>query len=494
MTKPQQLCILDCRLAVLDTSLARRHPPGPADSLDSVPAKYTAFPSLPEPCFESGPMPHAKNVGCSILFTILACASFASAQQSPTGTQTVPEDPAPSSPGKLTSSLSEKRARIGAVDAPFPQSPFLPSASAMDSNGSCPEAQSEPCARAQTKPEWVFAPIPFSNQAFTWGLVPVAAYIFPMSKDGSSSPPSVLIAGGMVADGISWAIAGGGRLHLRNDRFRITAFGGHGTVAYDLFGTGTADGDTGRSVPIRQGGDLALGELLVRLFGKVFFGPRYNYRNLSADLNTREATATFPSGINPEDLGPDFTTLGPGFKLLQDSRNSTFYPARGNEFQFYGDFLSANRAASAALPEKQLDYQAYQLSENHYFSLAPKDVIAVRGMLCSVEGDAPFFELCQFGLRGDIRGYQPGRYRDRRMFAVQAEYRRILTRRWGFTAFVGMGEVATSWNSFTTGNLLPGGGIGGRFNLSKHDRINLRADVAYGRNGWSWNFALAEAF
>jgi hypothetical protein len=41
---------------------------------------------------------------------------------------------------------------------------------------------------------------------------------------------------------------------------------------------------------------------------------------------------------------------------------------------------------------------------------------------------------------------------------------------------------------------LPGGGIGGRFNLSKYDRINLRADVAYGRNGWSWNFALAEAF
>src|SRR5262249_3974825 len=109
-------------------------------------------------------------------------------------------------------------------------------------------------------------------------------------------------------------------------------------------------------------------------------------------------------------------------------------------------------------------------------------------------GNPPFYELCQFGAFGDIRGYQPGRYRDNRMFATQAEYRRILSKRWGFSVFGGIGEVAPSWNKFSADNLLPGGGLGARFNLSKQERINLRADIAYGKNGWSWVFSLGEAF
>jgi hypothetical protein len=80
------------------------------------------------------------------------------------------------------------------------------------------------------------------------------------------------------------------------------------------------------------------------------------------------------------------------------------------------------------------------------------------------------------------------------MFAAQSEYRRILSPRWGFVLFAGVGEVAHAWDSFTAGNLLPAGGTGVRFNLSKKERINLRGDMAYGTTGWSWNFSLGEAF
>jgi hypothetical protein len=75
---------------------------------------------------------------------------------------------------------------------------------------------------------------------------------------------------GRVAEGISWAIGGDGKFYLHKNRFRTTAFGGHGTVAYDLFGAGTASGDAGLSIPIRQGGNLGQGEFLVRIFGKLF--------------------------------------------------------------------------------------------------------------------------------------------------------------------------------------------------------------------------------
>jgi hypothetical protein len=441
--------------------------------------------------------PRAGTSPYRVFLTLLACATLAAAQQNPAGTQSAPASVAPSTPSTQAAAPSqsqdEKHIHLGVMDSPFPQSPIFPSGAAANSGASGARSQDHPSS--ESKSELVFAPIPFSNQTLNWGIIPVAQYLFPASKDDPTSPRSFVIAVGMVADGISWAIGGGGKFYLYEDRFRITAFGGHGTVAYDLFGAGTASGDAGLSVPIRQGGNLGLGEFLVRIFGKVFVGPRYNYRDLTANLNLSGSTVTLPKGLNPDDFGSQFITQGPGFKLLQDSRNSQFYPTRGNELEFYGDFFNATRAATAVLPEKHLDYQSYRLSENHYFSLAPKDVLAVRGMLCSEQGDdAPFFELCQFGAFGDVRGYEPGRYRDRRMFAVQAEYRRILTPRWGLTAFAGVGEVAPSWKSFSTENLLPGGGFGARFNLAKHDRINLRADVAYGNTGWSWNFALGEAF
>jgi len=50
------------------------------------------------------------------------------------------------------------------------------------------------------------------------------------------------------------------------------------------------------------------------------------------------------------------------------------------------------------------------------------------------------------------------------------------------------------FESFSTDNILPVVGTGIRFNLSKTRRINLRADTAYGKNGWSWNFSIGEAF
>jgi len=59
---------------------------------------------------------------------------------------------------------------------------------------------------------------------------------------------------------------------LKQDRFRITAFGGHGTVGYDIFGVGNAGGDQGQTIPIRQGGSLVLLEVLFRLKGKFYLG------------------------------------------------------------------------------------------------------------------------------------------------------------------------------------------------------------------------------
>src|SRR5262249_21204451 len=227
--------------------------------------------------------------------------------------------------------------------------------------------------------------------------------------------------------------------------------------------------------------------------GKLYAGPRFNYRNLSAGVNSDESNIPLPSGLDPEDLGAEFTTYAPGLKLLHDTRSDVFYPTSGHQLQFVVGFFNPTRTSSV-FPEKVLSYQNYQSSYNEYLALTQSQVLAFCGMLCDVNGDPPFYELCQFGSMSDIRGYQPGRYRDRVMFAAQGEYRKVLSKRWGFVLFGGVGEVAHTWDSFSGDDLLPAGGTGIRFNLSKKQRINRRADIAYGKNGWSWNFSLGEAF
>src|SRR5688572_27175499 len=377
--------------------------------------------------------------------------------------------------------------RPGATST-FPDSRAFPSEAGSRSSPTS-EARKTP-----QKSEWIFAPIPFSNQAFAFGIVPIAEYLFPFDKNDLDSPRSTLVLAGLIAERKSWALGGGGRLYLNRDRFRIAGFGGHGSITYEIFGKGTEDGDAGRSVLVHQSGDMVMGEVLVRLFSSLYAGPRYNYRNLTAELRPDETNVTLPPGLDPDDLGARFRTNGPGVKILYDNRSSEYFPRSGGDFQFVGDFYGADRTSPLTALNKSINFQTYQLSKNHFFSFTERDILAVRGMMCDVEGDPPFYELCLFGAFGDIRGYQPGRYRDRLMFATQAEYRRTLGKRWGAAAFFGIGEVAPAWSDFNTENLLPGGGVGARFNLAQQDRINLRADVSYGKSGWSWVFALGEAF
>jgi hypothetical protein len=386
--------------------------------------------------------------------------------------------------------------------APYPSPQQLPGSSAFPGGVNTSAAASSPGESGDTdaptegkhRGEFIIAPIPISNQAVHFGLVPVVQYVLRIDRSDTVSPPSSLVLASVIATRGTWALGGGGQMYLKQDRYRVTAFAGHGSVGYDIFGVGSQSGDAGKAIPIRQHGTMGLGEVLFRIVDHLYLGPRFNYRTVSAAFDVSSESAELPGGLDPNDFGVVNTEYGYGLKLLQDTRKDVFYPTTGHTLEIEGDYYETHRSETSLLPEKSLSYQNYVPSYNHYLSLTKTQILALRGMICTVNGNPPFYDLCQFGWQSDIRGYQIGRYRDRRMFAAQAEYRKTLGARWGFTVFDGIGEVAHSWNEFTAGDLLPAGGVGARFNLSKKQRINLRADVAYGKNGWSWNFSLGEAF
>jgi outer membrane protein assembly factor BamA len=175
-------------------------------------------------------------------------------------------------------------------------------------------------------------------------------------------------------------------------------------------------------------------------------------------------------------------------RVERDKRDDMFYPHNGSRIDGRADFFGPYVGST-------FTFQSYQFEANRYLPFGKGQVLALRGMGCGVTGDPiPFFELCQFGMMGDLRGYQLGRYRDRTMFATQAEWRVTLWRRFGATVFGGVGEVAPKWSRYDAENLLPSAGLGLRYNLSKQRRINLRLDLAYSKTGGSWSRGVGEVF
>ena len=84
------------------------------------------------------------------------------------------------------------------------------------------------------------------------------------------------------------------------------------------------------------------------------------------------------------------------------------------------------------------------------------------------------------------------------MIALQAEYRRIIYKKWGAVGFAGTGSI---WGNDNEGeeaferNWLPSIGVGARYMVSLEKRINIRLDYAIGVDGnQGLYFGIMEAF
>jgi outer membrane protein assembly factor BamA len=163
-----------------------------------------------------------------------------------------------------------------------------------------------------------------------------------------------------------------------------------------------------------------------------------------------------------------------------DSRDNGIYPTRGNHFQFsaahYGNYLGSDYAFSSFL---------FDLC--HYMPVFKNHVIAFRGVVGTMLGNPPFQAM--FSLEDTLRGYSEGRFIDRNVITVQAEYRRL-----GLVGFVGAGQVADNLGDFRVDRFKPSTGAGLRFCVVQDERINLRIDYARGVGDSSLDIKIMEAF
>lgn len=330
----------------------------------------------------------------------------------------------------------------------------------------------------------VVAPLPISSPAIGSGVIPVLGYIFPFSKKDKVSPPSTVGAAGLYTNNGSRGFAVGGQLFLKENTYEITAGFVHGNVNYNIYGNGIA---ANLKLPLKQTGDGLLGEFLRRVGWKFFVGPRF--------ISGRSVLTLQPSSVNgvpiPADLGIHTNLNAIGARLTRDTRPNHFYPISGTFFTFTSDFFSQ------ALNSKY-SFQSYRTQFDKYWSLSKDQVIAYDGYFCATGGEPPFYGNCIYGTNNELRGYTAGRYFTRYMLTTQLEYRLVLPKRFGLVVFGGVGGVIPGGSQLLqrvqSSHFLPGGGGGLRFELSKKYHLNLRADIAQGRDGHTFGMGVGEAF
>ena len=372
----------------------------------------------------------------------------------------------------------------GTTEGQTSSSQSNPTPEALPRNPKAP-AQDTPVEKKHDGQEsFIVAPLPISSPAVGTGIVPVLAYIFPMSSHDKTSPPSVIGGAGLVTNNGSRAFVLAGDLFFHENTYHASAVYAHGNLNYDLYGVGIDAGKAGIKLPLKQTGQFFFGEFSRRVGWKFFLGTRVLMGESTITVRPSDASTI----MRPPDAGVRTNLRSLGFRLQRDTRPNRFYPTTGTFMDFTAGFFSQGLGS-------KYSFQSYKFTFNKFASLSQKQVLAFDLGFCGTGGKPPFYGNCIYGTNNQLRGYAAGQYLDRYMLVAQLEYRLALPKRFGLVGFGGIGGVAPGADQlFRANNFLPSAGGGIRFLLSKKYHVNLRADAGFGKDSHTWSMGVAEAF
>lgn len=333
----------------------------------------------------------------------------------------------------------------------------------------------------KTRPDFLVLPLPIAGPATGAGLVLAGVAFY----NPNEAPEPWITGVGLVKT--SNGANGIGALHsmsLDDDQIRIKLLAGYIDTRVRFYGIGAEAGDRNIHVPLRQSDTVVKIEAQFQLLRRFYGGLRYTFLNVNArpDTLTRQFTVAPPP---LSQLSSTVSSLAP--TLAYDRRDNSLNPQHGEYASFSLNF--ATKALGSDFSSRK-----FQLAANLYRPLFLRTTLALRGALCWASASSPYYDLCKFGASSDLRGYRSDRYRDGATWAFQGEVRRQLIGRFGATAFVGLGGVASHVSKFRKGRSLPAAGLGLRYTATKSNPVNFRLDFAFGRDSSGAYLSLGEAF
>ncbi len=178
---------------------------------------------------------------------------------------------------------------------------------------------------------------------------------------------------------------------------------------------------------------------------------------------------------------------GFGISLDWDTRDGVLYPRKGVFFQLMTDTYGAMTGSDFSFTSLKLDCRQYLL-------VASDQVLALQAYIRSTSGEVPFHKLSLLGGESLMRGYYKGRFRDKNILAVQAEYRVLVTKRIGVVGFAGLADVFPDFAEFKLKTIKYSVGTGVRYMVNKREGTTLRMDMAWGKANFGLYFTAQEAF
>lgn len=215
----------------------------------------------------------------------------------------------------------------------------------------------------------------------------------------------------------------------------------------------------------------------------IYLGLKYAFDQIRITIN--DTTGQLYNQAIPGQQGG--TVSGIGMVSNYDSRDHLFYPTKGQLVEFF-IYHENNWTGSS------FKYTRYTLDASHFIPIHRKHVLGFNFFGVYIEGSAPFTHLGLLGGLKRLRGYYEGRFRDKTALTCQTEWRYNFYKRLGCVVFGSMGLVADHPGALEFRAVQYTAGSGLRFALDKKQRINLRADFAFGHGSSGVYFTLGEAF
>lgn len=313
-------------------------------------------------------------------------------------------------------------------------------------------------------------PVVFYTPETRWGGGAAALHSF---RSGPEGRPTVSGANIVYTQNRQVAAEFQTTAYLREDGYVVSAVAAHTKFPDVFFGIGNA---TVAEDQEEYTSRVTRAELDVRrrVAPGAYLGVLYQARS-AAMIERAEDGRLAADGVAGSDGG---LVSGAGAVAMWDTRDNILFPTTGS-------FHTASIFRSGGPLGGDFQMTRYSVDLRRYLSLRDGHVVAFQGYLRSVAGDVPFDMLPRLGGQSIMRGTFQGRYRDRHLVAAQAEYRAHLWRRLGLAAFAGAGQVAPDLDAVALTDLHYSLGLGFRFMIDRRERMNLRIDLGYGRDGAS---------
>jgi hypothetical protein len=215
--------------------------------------------------------------------------------------------------------------------------------------------------------------------------------------------------------------------------------------------------------------------------------------NASAEKDS-QAMAAIPLFDYGKEFRQSATSSGPVINFLIDSRRNSLNPPGGAylavDYRFNLEFLGST-----------FDWQSILIDARKYFSFDKhrQNILAFWSYYWGVtNGKAPYLELPSIGwdyYNRSGRGFEQNRYRSKRLFYFESEYRRDISRNgfWGFVIFSNIHSVSEYQNNHFE-YWHPAAGAGLRIKFNKISRTNIGVDLAMSKDFTGIYLSLGEAF